>query len=563
MATTTFIEKLVVTLDLDSSKFTAGVAAAQGALKQFGAGLKQITSKIDLDTANTSYFLNKYMKSISKTSEETGEKVEKSMGRGTGSVLALIAAVYKLNEAFGLPALRRMTQEVVNSETATARLAASLRLDAVELQAWQKTVQLHGGDAEGFNSALTAMSANLGKLGTHVRGAKILQQYLGLAGITDDMAKAKEPLSFLLLFAQQMQGMSPERQLLVGKRLGLDQATIRTLQEGGPLLLQHLANMRELAATNQELQNAKEVAFAQAEANLQWERAKQVIAVSFLPMLTKLAGYLKSASQWIREHAQAVKTGVIIIASVLAGLAVVAAAAAAVIMLAGLNIAIGMTLATGGAWAVGAAAGVAALTAIAVAAGLTASAFDATKDAHAGMVDEIITGDQRLVNAEKAQHAIAQTWNTIAAGLKQATAQVGAAEADLKHGQREFTPSWMHKILPLYRPLSKREKAASRESLAQGSEAKEVWELAGKRFAEGIEAGAATAYARDPKGAAYVASKFNPDPAGLGGGGVHVDTITVNVGHGQTVNLQWDGKQIVGIGASSMTTQVGGSGQQP
>jgi hypothetical protein len=428
----TVVDALLVTLELDSAKFTAGIG-------------KALTSLKELETSAKSMTLGGSLKAAGVEGEKAGDATAKGMTRGALGVGLLIAAVYKLNNALGLPAIKKMTQEVVDSETRTIRLADSLQLSSTEMQAWQKTVQLHGGNVGGFNAGLEKMSANLGKLGTNVRGAKILQQYLGLAGVTDAMVKGKDALGVLQLFGQQMQTMSVERQYLVGRKLGLDDASIRTLQETGPMLVQQVGEMRALAAANDELQNARQVAIAQEEANLQWERATQVIGASFLPVLKKLAEGLKFASQWIREHQDTVKKAVIIVGAALAGLAVIAAAASLAIFAAGVKIAIGMTLATGGAWAVGAAAGVAALTAIAVAAGLSAAAFGEVESKHAAMVDELLNGDAKMQNAYRHQQLLAQyteqaahAFNDLISQIKQAnaeTARLSEKKTRIVHGE--------------------------------------------------------------------------------------------------------------------------------
>jgi hypothetical protein len=387
----TIIDQLVVTLELDSSKFDAGIQKALGGLKALGMAADH-GIKVQFSTATEA--AKTALVKTGDVAEETGTKVQRGMGRGAMGIFVLTAAVYKLNEAIGLPAIRRMTQDTVDSETETYRFAKSLHLNAQELQAWGKTVQLHGGDVHSFNAGIEKMEANLGKLGTKVRGAKILQQYLGLAGVTDDMVRAKDAFSVLTLFAQQMQGMSVERQFLVGKRLGLDEATIRTLQEGGPAVLAQVQAMRELAATQEELQNAKDVAVAQAQANLQWERAKQVISAAFLPSLKALAEKLEAVSKWIRENQAAVvfyaKVVGVAISALAAGVFVLAAAWTAS--------AIAAAFATGG---LSVAAGAAALAAVGITAAgaaalLSAQAFKETGEAHADMVDTILTGDKKL-----------------------------------------------------------------------------------------------------------------------------------------------------------------------
>ena len=430
----TVIDQLVVTLDLDSKKFEQGIVKAAGLLNKLSAAAKGM----QLNLTPAAKQAGEAVAEVGDKGERAGARVERGFGSARMGVYAFIAAVYKLNESIGFPAIRRMTQEVVDSEAETFRMAKSLRLNSTELQAWGKTVQIHGGDIHSFNSSLEKMEANLGKLGTQVRGAKILQQYLGLSGITDAMVKGKDAFSVLTLFANQMQSMSVERQFLVGKRLGLDEATIRTLQEGGPAILETVQRMRELAATQEELKNAKEVAVAQAEANIQWERAKQVLATAFIPALRTAADMLAGLSGFVREHKTVVVSAMIGIGTALLGFAAIAAIAAAGILASGFEIATGMTLATGGAWAIGAAAGIAALTAVAAAAGETAEAFNQTRDAHHDMVDEIINGDKKLEAMQAARKREVEWRKENAAGMQNIMEQQREASAALREQRGSF-----------------------------------------------------------------------------------------------------------------------------
>lgn len=416
---TKVVSRLVASLELDTTKLQEGVAKAKAAAKEIGDSFKQAGGRT-----------RRSLEDAGNASTPAANKIKGTMMGARFALIMVAVAAKRLNDAFGFPALRKMTEDVVTSETKTLRLAESLHLNTTELQAWQKVVQQHGGTADDFNSSLMKMSANLGKIGTQVRGAKLLQQYLDLAGVTDALVQGRDALGVLKLFAQQMGGMTPQRQILVGKRLGLDDTTIRSLQEGGAALAEDVAQARNLAAANEELQNARQVAEAQAAANLQWERAKQVIAQSFLPILRKLAADLQIASKWIEQHQKVVKEAAFAIGFALAGLAAATAAAAAIIVIKGALIAVGMTAATGGAWAAGVAAGIAALGALGLAVGDLSGAFDSVTDAHAGMVDEIINGDKRIQAAFAAQQQLKRWADSDAKSIANVTAKIKELRAE-------------------------------------------------------------------------------------------------------------------------------------
>ena len=523
MAARTIVDQMVAVLELDSSKFDAGIVAVMQKIKALDGQLKVATAGV-----------TRGMRSAGASGEQAGQQISKGMGGGRMGIFMLIAAVYKLNEAFGLPGITRFVQEVADSETQTLRVAESLRLNTTELQAWQKVVQIHGGSVSGFNSGLEKMSANLGKIGTHVRGAKLLQQYLGLASVTDAMVQGRDALGVMRMFAEQMAGMTVQRQFLVGRRLGLDDATIRSLQAGGMALMDQVAAERKLAATNEELQNARGVAEAQAEANLQWERAKQVIGAAFLPMLQHLSTALREASKWIREHQTAVKVAVVVIGAALTALGVVAAAAATVVMLAGLKIAFGMTLATGGAWMIGVAAGVAALAAIAAAALLTAGSFDEIKDAHSGMVDEILGGDAKLKAAyewQKKYNEILEKNAKRLTDLRKQMAEGRAAINEADIGSKAYIDRWVSYITG---HVSDPKKLAElQQHQASVEETYRKFTEAGNWFQQSVENRSAQAWQRNPQLAMRVAHGI--EAAQYKEADVKINQVTIQVGSAKEV----------------------------
>ena len=423
----TVVDQLVVTLDLDSSKFMEKIAQVKQQLKELGIGTKSVA----VSTAG----LGKQLKVTGEEGRKATAKMSRGMGRARMAVLALTAVVVKLNAVFGLPALKSMTQDVVDTEASTLRLARSLQVNSTELQGWQKAVQLQGGDVGSFNSSLLKMSANLGKVGTDVRGAKMLQQYFGIAGVTDAMVKGKDVLQVMSLFATQMRQMSTEQQRMVGKKLGMDEADIRLIQEGGAALMYDVNAMKQLAATNGELQNAKEVAHAQALANMQWERAKQILASSFLPALRTLASMLSQISEWAKKHAEVVRVAAIVIGSSLAALGVAMTAASFVILAAGLRTATGMTLATGGLWMVGVTVGIAALIGLAVAAESTASAYDKVADAHervANQQDRANEAAQKELDRRKLEITYAEQYRD---AVEKLNAQIEKTKSDIRESK--------------------------------------------------------------------------------------------------------------------------------
>lgn len=341
------VDELVVTLGLDMTGWNTGMAkaktdmaslekAARASMKAVveaaggeAGAIAAVAARARAAMVSGAKKADAALAGAGASGEEAGNKIAKGMRTGTLSTLSLLYAAVRLNKAFGFPMLFRWSEEVVESETKTLRLANALKLNTTTLQEWQLVMGRHGVEASAFNGSLERIAGNIGKLGTQVRGAKILQQYLGLSGITDEMVKGKNSLAFLQLFVDQMGKMTAERQFTVGRRLGLTNEEIEAIKEAGPALREQLAAAKDLAATQEELQNARDVAVAQKQLSQEWERAKQQIVSALLPVLKSLISALSTIATWARQHKTLVAAILIGIASALVVLGAAAGIAAA------------------------------------------------------------------------------------------------------------------------------------------------------------------------------------------------------------------------------------------
>lgn len=324
------VDELVVTLGLDMTGWNTGMAkaktdmaslekaarASMRAVVEAAGGeagaIAAVAARARAAMTSAAKKADKALEGAGASGDAAGNKISNGMRRGTLGALSLLYAVTRLNKAFGIPMLLRWSEEVVESETKTLRLANALKLNTTALQQWQIVMGRHGVEADAFNGSLERIAGNIGKLGTQVRGAKILQQYLGLSGITDEMVKGKDSLSFLQLYVDQMGKMTAERQFTVGRRLGLTNEEIEAIKEAGPALREQLSAAKSLAATQDELEKARDVAIAQKELSQQWERAKQLIVTGLLPVLQGLVRALTGLAEFAQKHATFVRTVVIV-----------------------------------------------------------------------------------------------------------------------------------------------------------------------------------------------------------------------------------------------------------
>lgn len=331
------VDELVVTLGLDMTGWNTGMAkaktdmaslekAARASMKAVveaaggeAGAIAAVAARARAAMVSGAKKADAALAGAGASGDAAGNKIAGGMRKGGLGALSLLYAVVRLNKAFGFPMLARWSEEVVESETKTLRLANALKLNTTALQQWQLVLGRHGVEADAFNGSLERIAGNIGKLGTNVRGAKILQQYLGLSGITDAMVKGKDSLSFLQLYVDQMGKMTAERQFTVGRRLGLTNEEIEAIKEAGPALRGQLDAAKRLAATQEELENARDVAVAQKELSQEWERAKQRIVTGLLPVITALTKALTQFAEFSQRHATFMRVVFIAIAVALTG----------------------------------------------------------------------------------------------------------------------------------------------------------------------------------------------------------------------------------------------------
>ena len=358
MAARTIVDQMVAVLELDSAKFEAGIAAAMAQLqalagiiklvdvavakvgtelkgvglagvtaaKQTTVGLNQMSAAITAATAKVEGLKRSFQTGatgaakVGTEAETSGRKI--SSGLSGGRLFGLISAasiatrifvqiardmqmiVDKLNEMVGIGAMKKWAFDAADASNKLWRFADGLHLGIRELQAWHDAVGMYGGSNESFDRSVENISAKIGTLGTKLRGAKMVEQLMGLAGIKESEVKGSAAFSVLDILARRMASgqLTDQQAMTIARRLGIDEHTMQILKQAGVTLKPLLEELRKWGNTDEEIKKAAQTELAWDALNRQWEHAKVVLVSELQPAVEVLGELLTDVVQWIRAN---------------------------------------------------------------------------------------------------------------------------------------------------------------------------------------------------------------------------------------------------------------------
>ena len=314
----TVVDALVVSLGLDAKDFQTNLKQADAALKQF-----QKDAKVNIGGALKS----------------TASGISQGLSAFRGMLISRMGW-----QAVG--GLKDMAEEMVQTQFKAQRMAKAFGVNAQELQAWQKAVQVAGGSPENFNKSIENMVANLRKVGMGLAGVRMSGFGLGLGlGISS----FGNPLRTMESLAKTMRGMDMGRALVIGQKLGIDRDTIYMLHQGGAELLRLVNQMRELGSpTEEQLARTNQLRMQMEVFKLTIGRVKEQLLIALAPALKFVTDKLTDLSNWAKEHPKAIEYAFYGIAAAL-GAATVAMTAftVATLMTPVINIVAGISIAIG------------------------------------------------------------------------------------------------------------------------------------------------------------------------------------------------------------------------
>lgn len=211
--------------------------------------------------------------------------------------------------------------QFVSQAQELGNLSRSVRENAEDLQAWGEAVKREGGTVEGFNSTVKKLSDDLMSIPLTGGNSPLLGgltrlgvQFRNLDG------SMRKPLAVLKDLSARFQGMSAAQSLAIGKKLGLDEATIRLLQKGRKGLDELLVKYKELGVmSNQDIKTGERL-------KKMFQDYQQVITALglrfirfFLPAAEKVSQWLTTAAKWIQQHGRIVEAAILGISLAISG----------------------------------------------------------------------------------------------------------------------------------------------------------------------------------------------------------------------------------------------------
>lgn len=271
-------------------------------------------------------------KDLGKAADETGKKVVDAHHKGAEAANEHEKATGKVAEAFdkikehsheALEHLIEQTLEVIavwktflgvehlvdnffeqaERSDELGKQAKQLGINIEMMDAWGQAVIRSGGTAEGFNSSLAGLSANLERIATtgHSRALPFFQK-LGI-NVKDATGHVKSAFDLLPELAEKIEHLPKNESNSILRFMGLDNGTIRLLQGG-----KH--EIDELLERQKKFGNiTKEDAEVAEKFNDEWSDIKQlfrniVVAgdTEILPFFYELLVGIENFIVFLREH---------------------------------------------------------------------------------------------------------------------------------------------------------------------------------------------------------------------------------------------------------------------
>ncbi len=215
------------------------------------------------------------------------------------------------------------------------KLSQTIGLNIVELDAWGAAAERNGGSAEALRGTVESLQGSLQDI--NITGGGEIINTLAMIGVQATKANGEIKSAFEVLpeIADAFSRMSTEQSFAFGKRLGLDQGTILTLQQSRYEVEKLVERQKALGAV------IKEGYEAAAIFNDQWDDTKRSFNSlwlsansTILPLFSNILKGFESIVVWVRNNGTLVEGFFIGVAGVITAVylpAIVAAAAATLV----------------------------------------------------------------------------------------------------------------------------------------------------------------------------------------------------------------------------------------
>lgn len=254
------------------------------------------TSKLDKGLDGSRDKANKTTEAV-KNVDDAAFKMGQSLGRAIAQAGGAILAGLSLNA---------MAQAILSAADAADKLGEATSrfgLNVEEISAWGDIVKKNGGSVDSFIGSIDGLNNVLSMM--EVTGKSRAAPFLKELGIDlENVAyKGKNATELLLPIAAAMEGMDRQKSSAIGRKLGLDQATILTLQGGRREVEALIARERELGViTKEQTEIAGKFNDQLDDTSHAFRSLWLTVGQSVLPALEWVAKKFEQVALFMRKH---------------------------------------------------------------------------------------------------------------------------------------------------------------------------------------------------------------------------------------------------------------------
>ncbi|CAH0447591.1 hypothetical protein LMG10661_03658 [Ralstonia syzygii subsp. syzygii] len=268
-------------------------------------------------------------------STQLGESFKSMIGMATGAIAAAVS----------VGALMAGVAHAVANADALGKSSEALGVQVDTLHAWSEAAERSGGSGDEFRKSLTGLNDKVTELAKTGKGeiGPLLQQ-LGVR-FRDVNGAVKTTPQLLLDVAKSFERLSKTESAEIGKKMGLDDDTIKLLQKGRQAVEDQIKRQKELGVVskadaevakqyNEQLEKSK---MALGDLGQVFQHMFTTVATTVLPVLTWLLKKFEAITTYLSDHSDLVKGFFIGLALVLTAMylpAVLSAAAATLALVA-------------------------------------------------------------------------------------------------------------------------------------------------------------------------------------------------------------------------------------
>lgn len=225
----------------------------------------------------------------------------KNVGASFGAMIGKAAGA--LAGIFAVSALAGNTMRALSDTQGLQLQAQAINANIGTLDALGRAMEKQGGSADGFRSALVGINADMQQLAT--TGQSSLLPILGRLGISmlDASGNARDVMDVLPEIADALSGMRPDQALSLGRSLGFDDATVRTIMRGRAAVAELTEEQRRLGVrTEADAALAREFAASMVDLRQMMMQAAMGIAAIVVPAFKAVHGAISAVTDHISAN---------------------------------------------------------------------------------------------------------------------------------------------------------------------------------------------------------------------------------------------------------------------